>query len=314
MTPFLHANALTKSFRLKGGGLLRAVRGVSFTQQRGETLGVVGESGSGKSTLGRMLLHLTPPDAGAVTVDGAVLGQLSAAALRRKRRMMQMVFQDPLASLDPRMRVGDLIAEPLVIHRLGDRAERARRVGDLLAMVGLPEEARRRFPHEFSGGQRQRIAIARALAPGPALIVADEPVSALDVSIQAQILNLLLEVRQRLALTYVFISHDLAVVRHVSDRVAVMYLGEIVEHADADAFFAGPAHPYARMLLASVLEPGEARRPPEAVRGEPPNPESPPTGCAFHPRCPHVMARCRAEAPPEIALGSAHMARCWLHI
>jgi oligopeptide/dipeptide ABC transporter ATP-binding protein len=314
---FLIVDHVGKIYPLKGGRSLRAVRDVSFRQRRGETLGIVGESGCGKSTLARLILHLTPASEGQVVVDGDALASLTPGALRRKRRDMQMIFQDPQASLDPRMRVGALIAEPLAIHCIGNRAEQARRVAELCDLVGLPDEALRRYPHEFSGGQRQRIAIARALASGPALVVADEPVSALDVSIQAQILNLLTEIRGRLGLTYVFISHDLAVVRHISDRVAVMYLGEIIELAEADAFFAGPAHPYARMLLASVLEPGVARVAGDTARGEPPSPADPPTGCTFHPRCPHAMPRCSQEAPPErniAATGVApHLVRCWLH-
>jgi oligopeptide/dipeptide ABC transporter ATP-binding protein len=309
---FLVVENLNKSFPLAGGRTLHAVRDVSFRQRRGETMGIVGESGCGKSTLARLLLHLVPPSSGTVYIGGDALARLPPAALRRKRRDMQMVFQDPQASLDPRMRVGDLIAEPLVIHRVGTGSERERRVAELCALVGLPGDAVRRYPHEFSGGQRQRISIARALALGPALIVADEPVSALDVSIQAQVLNLLTDIRTRFGLTYVFISHDLAVVRHISDRVAVMYLGEIVELAEADAFFDGPAHPYAQMLLASILEPG-SKPPAETARGEPPRPDSPPPGCAFHPRCRHARDICRAETPPQTALSPTHLVRCWLH-
>jgi oligopeptide/dipeptide ABC transporter ATP-binding protein len=315
---FLDVVSVSKSFRLRDGQSLHAVRDVSFRQQRGETLGVVGESGCGKSTLARLILHLIPASAGSVRVGGEALEALPPAALRRKRRDMQMIFQDPQASLDPRMRVGDLIAEPLAIHRIGDRAERRRRVAKLCELVGLDAGAARRWPHEFSGGQRQRISIARALATGPALVVADEPVSALDVSIQAQILNLLIDIRERLGLTFVFISHDLAVVRHIADRVAVMYLGEIVELAEAETFFALPSHPYAQMLLASVLEPGEAQgADAAAVRGEPPSPRSPPSGCSFHPRCPFATDRCAHEAPPAIDIGAAqrrHWVRCWLHI
>jgi oligopeptide/dipeptide ABC transporter ATP-binding protein len=317
VSEILRVEGVSKGFALKGGGTLQAVRGVSFRQEKGETLGVVGESGCGKSTLARLLLHLMPPTAGEVFVEGEALGRLGPAALRRKRRHMQMVFQDPQTSLDPRMRVGRLLEEPLVIHGVGSRAERARRVAELCELVGLPGDAAGRFPHEFSGGQRQRISIARALALEPALIVADEPVSALDVSIQAQILNLLLDVRRRFALSYVFISHDLAVVRYVSDRVAVMYLGEIVELAEADAFFAGPGHPYAQMLLSAVLDPGEGgRRERTAVRGEPPSPEAPPSGCSFHPRCPFAMERCREASPPPFDIGPSshpHPVRCWLH-
>ncbi len=317
MSEILRVERVSKSFPLKGGGMLQAVRGVSFRQEKGETLGVVGESGCGKSTLARLILRLLPPTEGEVFVEGEALGQLGPAALRRKRRHMQMVFQDPQTSLDPRMRVGRLLEEPLAIHGVGSRVERARRVAELCELVGLPGDAVLRFPHEFSGGQRQRISIARALALEPALIVADEPVSALDVSIQAQILNLLLDVRRRFALSYVFISHDLAVVRYVSDRVAVMYLGEIVEMAEADAFFAGPGHPYAQMLLAAVLDPGDGERLERpAVMGEPPSPEAPPPGCSFHPRCPFVMENCREASPPPFDIGPpghAHPVRCWLH-
>ncbi len=296
-------------YRLRGGGVLHAVQDVSFRLARGETLGIVGESGCGKSTLGRMLLHLTAPTSGRVTVEGETLSRLSPAALRARRRMMQMIFQDPNGSLDPRLRIGAALEEPLVIHRVGDRASRAARVASLCDLIGLPLDALRRFPHEFSGGQKQRIAIARALALEPRLVVADEPVSALDVSIQAQILNLLADIRARFALSFVFISHDLAVIRHVSDRVGVMYLGRLVELADAEPFFARPAHPYSRMLLEAVLEPG---MPPVAavVRGEPPDPEHPPPGCAFHPRCPLAVERCRAEAPPLAAV-DGRMVACW---
>jgi len=314
---FVVVDDVSKAFRLRGGGVLHAVRGVSLRVARGETLGVVGESGCGKSTLARLILHLITPSAGQVVLDGEHLGRLTPAALRRKRRHMQMIFQDPQAALDPRMRVGDLLAEPLLVHRIGTAAERARRVAELCDLVGLPDDAAARWPHEFSGGQRQRISIARALALGPSLVVADEPVSALDVSVQAQILNLLADLRQRFDLTYVFISHDLAVIRHISDRVAVMYLGELVELADVDRFFAGPAHPYARALLSAVLEPGahadESHRP---VAGDPPSPESPPSGCFFHPRCPAAMERCRGTAPPPRDIGTPgapHLVRCWLH-
>ena len=302
-----------RDYRLPGGGTLSAVRDVSFRLARGETLGIVGESGCGKSTLGRMVLHLTPPTTGRVLVEGETLARLSPAALRRRRRTMQMVFQDPNGSLDPRLRIGAALAEPLVIHRVGSRAERARRVEALCDLIGLPREALTRFPHEFSGGQKQRIAIARALALEPSLIVADEPVSALDVSIQAQILNLLADIRERFRLAFVFISHDLAVIRHVSDRVGVMYLGRLVELADADAFFARPAHPYARMLLDAVLEPGGAPSGAPGlafVQGEPPNPEHPPPGCSFHPRCPLAVERCRVETPP-FAETQGRMVACW---
>ena len=315
--PFLAVDRVSKEYPLKGGGTLHAVRGVSFRQRRGETLGVVGESGCGKSTLAKLILHLVPPTSGEVRVDGEALGGLSDRRLRRRRRDMQMIFQDPQASLDPRMRVGALLEEPLVIHGLGTRRERKRKVAELLDLVGLPDDAARRFPHEFSGGQRQRISIARALALEPALIVADEPVSALDVSIQAQILNLLVEVRRRFGLTFVFISHDLAVVRYVADRVAVMYLGEIVELGEADEVLTRPLHPYTRTLISAVLEPDHAgRRDRPVPKGEPPNPELIPPGCPFHPRCPAAMDRCASTAPPEIDAGTPeapHVVRCWLH-
>ena len=315
---FLIVNGLGKRFALRGGGAVHAVRDVTFTHRRGATLGVVGESGCGKSTLARLILHLVPPSEGEVVVDGDALARLGPAQLRRKRRHMQMIFQDPQASLDSRMKVGALLAEPLVIHRIGTSAERAARVASLCELVGLDPEAPRRFPHEFSGGQRQRIAIARALALSPSLIVADEPVSALDVSIQAQILNLLVDLRARLALTYVLISHDLAVIRHVSDQVAVMYLGEIVEFAPAARLFAQPAHPYTRSLLDAVLEAdGVPAGAPSALAGEPPDPSAPPPGCAFHPRCPQARPICAATAPPERDIGAAgapHRVRCWLHV
>ena len=306
---------LSKTFALKGGGTLKAVRDVSLRVAKGETLGIVGESGCGKSTLARLLLHLISPSSGEVIINGEVLGKLSAKLLRAKRRDAQMIFQDPQASLDPRMKVAALIEEPLVIHRIGTAAERTQRVQELCALVGLPADAASRFPHEFSGGQRQRIAIARALALEPALIVADEPVSALDVSIQAQILNLLTELKKKFGLTYVFISHDLAVIRHISDKVAVMYLGQIVESGTADAVLGNPAHPYTQMLMAAVLEPG-IKQPAMAVTGEPPNPESPPPGCGFHPRCPHAMDICRARAPVIKTIGAPeqqHTTQCWLY-
>lgn len=307
---------VSKHYRLPGGGDVLAVRDVSFAQAKGETLGVVGESGCGKSTLAQLILHLIPPSAGEIRFRGERLAALTPAALRQTRRHMQMVFQDPRSSLDPRMRVGRLLEEPLLIHAIGSREERRSRVAQLLDLVGLSPDAAGRFPHEFSGGQRQRIAIARAIALSPALIVADEPVSSLDVSIQAQILNLLIELRERLGLTYIFISHDLAVVRHLADTVIVMYLGEIVEHADADEVFEQPAHPYTRSLLAAVPEVGGARAAArDAARGEIGTSEARPSGCSFHPRCPVAQPRCRVEAPPVVALGADrhHRVRCWLY-
>ena len=314
--PLLAVEALSTRFRLKRGrGEIRALHQVSFTLAAGQTLGVVGESGSGKSTLARSILRLVAAEGGRVLFDGEDLLQLDAGAMRRKRRDLQMVFQDPFASLDPRYRVGRLIEEPLVVHRQGDRAGRKARVAELLAQVGLDASAAERFPHEFSGGQRQRIGIARAIALNPRLIVADEPVSALDVSIQAQILNLLMDLRDRLSLTYLFISHDLAVVRAIADRVAVMYLGEIVEWAPAEALYRAPRHPYTVALLSAVPDPTRAGRR-IVLKGELPSPDKPPSGCPFHTRCPKVMPHCATVTPPEVELGSAanpHRVRCHLY-
>ena len=255
MTPLLELSRVSKHFRGKEGRILRAVEEVSLTLAPGETLGIVGESGSGKSTLGRLMLGLHQPTAGRVCVEGVDLGAIGGAKLRQLRRHMQPIFQDPYASLDPRFTVGASIAEPLVIHRIGDAAARSRKVADLLEIVGLEPDAAKRYPHEFSGGQRQRVGIARAIALEPRLIVADEPVSALDVSIQSQILNLLIDLKARLKLSYVFISHDLAVVEHISDRVAVMYLGRIVEIAETGALYRRLAHPYTEALMSAVPEP-----------------------------------------------------------
>ncbi len=315
--PILEVEAVAKHFPGKGGRLLRAVENVSLALAPGETLGIVGESGSGKSTLGRLMLGLHKPTAGRVRFEGVDLASLSPAALRRLRRHMQPVFQDPYASLDPRFTVGASIAEPLAIHRIGDAAQRRRRVAELLDIVGLEPDAARRYPHEFSGGQRQRIGIARAIAPEPKLIVSDEPVSALDVSIQSQILNLLIDLKSRLSLSYVFISHDLAVVEHISDRVAVMYLGQVVELAETAALYKRALHPYTRALISAIPEPEPARRRERIIlSGDAPNPEEPPPGCPFHPRCPEVMPRCRTDPPPRAELGSRaspHLAVCHLH-
>jgi oligopeptide transport system ATP-binding protein len=302
----------TKSTRWIGGDSppLRAVDGVSFSIARGETLGLVGESGCGKSTTGRALLQLQQPTGGSVRFDGIELTQLWRSRfgtpiwspeLRELRRRMQMIFQDPYASLNPRMTVEDLIAEPLRIFRVGDRARIAFQVRELLEQVGMDPRYRHRYPHEFSGGQRQRIGIARALALRPELIVCDEPISALDVSIQAQILNLLAELRRTLSLTYLFIAHDLAAVRHIADRIAVMYAGAIVEVGPSDAVSARPLHPYTRALIAAVPRPdpiGERTRLQLMAAGEAPSPLSPPSGCRFHPRCPIAIARCHSEVPP----------------
>jgi oligopeptide/dipeptide ABC transporter ATP-binding protein len=319
--PLLDVVELGKRFKLKGGRHLQAVDSVSFTLQAGQTLGVVGESGCGKSTLGRLILRLIEPTSGSVRFMGHDLTLLPAAGMREARRHLQVIFQDPQASLDPRMRVGALIEEPLVIHRIGTAAERSAEVARLLETVGLPAEAAARYPHEFSGGQRQRICIARALALQPRLIVADEPVSALDVSVQGQVLNLLTDLQRERGLAYLFISHNLAVVKYVSDVVAVMYLGRIVEMAPSEDLYAAPRHPYTRALLAAIPEPDpvpsgdRARSASPAVLGELPSPEALPSGCRFHPRCPQAIDRCRAEAPMARQVGTPerpHRVECHL--
>jgi oligopeptide/dipeptide ABC transporter ATP-binding protein len=314
--PILEVRDLFKHFPVKGGRIY-AVNGVSFRQARGETIGIVGESGCGKSTLARTVLRLIEPTSGRLVFDGEDLLRLSPRALRRRRRDMQIIFQDPYASLDPRVRIGGSIEEPLLIHGFGRGPERARRVAELLELVGLGAEAASRYPHEFSGGQRQRIGIARAIAAGPKLVIADEPVSALDVSIQSQILNLLALLRDRLSLSLLFISHDLAVIRYISERVAVMYLGQLVEVGDAAAIYEEPAHPYTQALLSAIPQPDpERRRKRIVLAGDVPSPERPPAGCPFHPRCPQAMDRCRADVPLERNLGTAekpHLVRCHLY-
>ena len=301
--PVLEVENLARHFERNSGlfggagGVVRAVDGVSFRLDRGETLALVGESGCGKSTTARLALRLIEPSEGIIRFEGQDITNLGGAALRRLRRRMQIVFQDPFASLNPRMRVGEILEEPLILHRIGNAAARNARVAELLSLVGLAPLHAGRYPHEFSGGQRQRIGIARALAVEPSLIVLDEPVSALDVSIQAQVVNLLKDLQARLGLSYLFIAHDLAVVKHMADRVAVMYLGRIVEIADKAALFAAPRHPYTRLLLSAIPRPDPQRQREAVPAGELPSPLAPPSGCHFHPRCPFASEICRNQAP-----------------
>lgn len=314
----LEVRGLKKYFPVTGGILgrnvsqVRAVDGLNFFVQRGETLGLVGESGCGKTTAGRLLLRLLPATAGEVIYKGQNIFHLRGRALQRLRREMQIIFQDPFGSLNPRLTVAEIIGEQLSIHGLArDRQKRLAIVRELLEVVGLADHHLWRYPHEFSGGQRQRIGIARALALNPQLVVADEPVSALDVSIQAQIVNLLLDLQERHSLAYIFISHDLSVVRYVSQRVAVMYLGKIVELAPADALYGEPAHPYTQALLSAVPEPNPALRKRRIVlAGDPPSPANPPCGCRFHPRCFACVPRCREEEPVLRDLGGGRRVAC----
>ena len=322
MTALLHVEGLEVHFPVHRGllqrqvGTVKAVDGVSFSLEPGRTLGLVGESGCGKSTTARAILRLTPISAGRVEVAGVDVGKLSGKALRRARRDMQMIFQDPYASLNPRMTVLDIIAEPLRTHRLAEsKTQLHRQVQALMERVGLRREYLRRYPHEFSGGQRQRIGIARALALKPKLIVADEPVSALDMSIRAQIINLLRQLQDDLGIGYLFIAHDLAVVRHISHEVAVMYLGKIVERAPVGSLFSNPQHPYTRALLSAIPVPDpvrERQRERIVLAGDVPSPLAPPSGCAFHTRCPHVMPSCAETRPELMPRGEQHWAACHL--
>jgi len=317
MTALLEVDGLVKHFVAERSVFgrptahVKAVDGVSFTVEAGKTLALVGESGCGKSTVSRLVLRLIEPDAGRVTFAGRDLGSLNAEQLRAFRRDAQLIFQDPYASLNPRMTVSQILTEPLTLHDLVPSARRRERVDELLRLVGLEPRFARRYPHEFSGGQRQRIAIARALAVEPKLIICDEPVSALDVSIRSQILNLLRDLQDRLKLAYIFVSHDLAVVKHIADRVAVMNLGTIVETADAQALFAAPRHPYSRALLSAIPVPRpRARRSRIVLEGELPSALNPPSGCRFHTRCPYAITRCRSEVPQLLADGAGHATAC----
>ena len=314
--PLLAVTGLETHFPIRRGlfrrtvGAVRAVDGVSFAIPRGKTLGLVGESGCGKTTVGRSLLRLVEPTAGGVRFAGHDVRGLSQAALRPLRRRMQIVFQDPYGSLNPRMTVRAILEEGLVVHRLGDGPERLRRMTAALERTGMPAAALARYPHEFSGGQRQRIAIARALVLEPELVVLDEPISALDVSIQAQVVNLLVELRRDLGLTYLFISHDLSVVEYISDDVAVMYLGRLVEHAPAADLYAAPLHPYTQALFSAVPRVDPARRRRRIVlTGDVPSPSRPPSGCRFHPRCPLAEPLCRTVDPPATVI-DGHVVRC----
>ena len=322
--PILVAEGLKKYYPIRGGvlggkvGEVRAVDGVSFSVRRGETLGLVGESGCGKSTLGRALNRLEEPTDGAVLFEGKDIAHASGKELLRLRRDIQMIFQDPYSSLNPRMTIGEIVREPLLVHRMGTKVEQVEKVRDLLEVVGLAGDTLGRYPHEFSGGQRQRVGLARALALEPKLVIADEPVSALDVSVQSQVLNLMVRLQRERNLTYVFISHDLSVVEYISDTIAIMYLGKIVEVGPVESIFERPVHPYTRALIEAIPIPDpRSRHKAVPLEGEAPSPVSPPAGCPFHPRCPYAIAACRETLPLLEAVGAGeeddgreHLAAC----
>ena len=318
-TPVLQVRDLVKHYSVGGGFFgrgrkqLRAVDGVSFGIGQGETLGLVGESGCGKSTVGKAVLRLVEPTSGHISLEGEEITGLGSAALLDRRKRMQVIFQDPYSSLNPRMTAGEIVQEPLINFGIGSRTEQRDRVAMLFARVGLRPDQRANYPHEFSGGQRQRLGIARALALGPSVIIGDEPVSALDVSVQAQVINLMMDLQQEFGLSYLFVAHDLGVVQHISHRVAVMYLGKIVEIAARAALFETPRHPYTEALLAAVpVSHPRARRARTVLTGDVPSPINPPTGCRFHTRCPIAVARCRQEEPPLLVDASGHGVACHL--
>ncbi|MFJ8263742.1 ABC transporter ATP-binding protein [Rummeliibacillus sp. NPDC094406] len=318
--PLLKVNNLKKYFPIRKGvlgkeqGSVKAVDDVSFYVNEGETLGIVGESGCGKSTTGRMIMRLLDPTEGSIEFEGKDLAKLSNVEMRKARREIQMVFQDPYASLNPRHSIGKILEEPLIVHGIGDAKERKRRVNELLEIVGLSSYHAKRYPHQFSGGQRQRVGIARALMTNPKLIIADEPVSALDVSIQAQVLNLMQDLQKDLKLTYIFIAHDLGVVRHISDRVGVMYLGKMVELAESEQLYSNPLHPYAKALLSAVPVPDpDFTREQILLTGDIPSPSNPPTGCTFHTRCPFKTDICKNVVPKLVEVEKGHSVACHLY-